>query len=172
MALSQMYLRIQGTLTVSAPPEFQTGGPDIIQQLAGKYGVEIIDSQLEIEVVPRTGIEAEHLGVNPERRSSRSARSSSTALVGSSASSGRLSAPSTSSSPWTCAARLVATRVVRLPSSWPRPPLTEGLGVVDLDPPIAGGALHDRLQHRHYLPSFDAVGLGLALTSNRNSELG
>ncbi len=42
VALSQMYLRIQGTLTVSAPPEFQPGGPDIVQQLAAKYGVEII----------------------------------------------------------------------------------------------------------------------------------
>ncbi len=63
VSLSQMYLRIQGTLTVSAPPEFQTRGPDILQQLASKYAVDITDSQLEIEVVPSTGFESEHLGI-------------------------------------------------------------------------------------------------------------
>ena len=64
VSLSQMYLRIQGTLTVSAPPEFQTGGLDILQQLATKYGVEITDSQLEMDVVPISKFEAEHLGVS------------------------------------------------------------------------------------------------------------
>lgn len=63
VSLSQMYLRIQGTLTVSAPPEFQVGGPDILQQLAAKYGVEITDSQLEISVASASEFEARHLGV-------------------------------------------------------------------------------------------------------------
>ena len=63
MSLSQMYLCIQGTLTVSAPPEFETGGPDILQQLASKYALDVTDSQLEIEVVPSTGFESEHLGI-------------------------------------------------------------------------------------------------------------
>lgn len=65
VALSQMYLRIQGTLTVSAPPEFQPGGPDIVQQLAAKYGVEIISSQLEIETSGASVAEAENLALNP-----------------------------------------------------------------------------------------------------------
>ena len=34
VSLSQMYLRIQGTLMVSAPPEFQWGRTKIRQQLA------------------------------------------------------------------------------------------------------------------------------------------
>ena len=63
VALSQMYLRIQGTLTVGAPPDFQPGGSDIIQQLAAKYGVEIVNSQLEIEIAQASPAEAEHLGV-------------------------------------------------------------------------------------------------------------
>ena len=63
VSLSQMYLRIQGTLTVSAPPEFEAGGPDILQQLASKYAVDITDSQLELEVVPTTAFESEHLGI-------------------------------------------------------------------------------------------------------------
>jgi GntR family transcriptional regulator len=65
VALSHMYLRIQGTLTVSAPPEFEPGGPDIIQQLAAKYGVEIVNSQIEIEVAGASATEAEHLEVKP-----------------------------------------------------------------------------------------------------------
>ncbi len=65
VSLSQMYLRIQGTLTVSAPPEFQVGGPDILQQLASKYGVEITDSQLEISVATATDLETRHLGIDP-----------------------------------------------------------------------------------------------------------
>lgn len=65
VSLSQMYLRIQGTLTVSAPPEFQVGGPDIIQQLATKYGVEITDSQLEISVASASDFEARHLAIKP-----------------------------------------------------------------------------------------------------------
>ena len=65
VALSQMYLRIQGTLTVGAPPEFEPGGPDIIQQLAAKYGVEIVNAQLEIEVAGASTTEAEYLGVEP-----------------------------------------------------------------------------------------------------------
>jgi GntR family transcriptional regulator len=64
VSLSQMYLRIQGTLTVSAPPEFEAGGPDILHQLASKYGVEIIDSQLEIDVANTSKFEAEHLGLD------------------------------------------------------------------------------------------------------------
>ena len=64
LSLSQIYLRIQGTLTVSAPPEFQSGGPDILQQLATRYGVEIIDSQLEVDVAKASPFEAEHLDVN------------------------------------------------------------------------------------------------------------
>ncbi len=62
-SLSQLYLRIQGTLTVSAPPVFDVGGPDILQQLAKRYEVDITDSQLEIEVVPASKLDAEHLGV-------------------------------------------------------------------------------------------------------------
>jgi GntR family transcriptional regulator len=62
-SLSQLYLRIQGTLTVSAPPQFDAGGPDILQQLAKKYGVDITDSQLEIEVAPATEFDARHLVV-------------------------------------------------------------------------------------------------------------
>ena len=58
-----MYLRIQGTLTVGAPPDFQPGGSDIIQQLAAKYRVEIVNSQLEIEIAQASPAEAEHLGV-------------------------------------------------------------------------------------------------------------
>jgi GntR family transcriptional regulator len=65
VSMSQMYLRIQGTLTVSAPPEFQVGGPDILQQLATKYGVDITDSQLEIDVATASDFEARHLGVEP-----------------------------------------------------------------------------------------------------------
>ena len=63
VSVSQMYLCIHGTLTVSAPPEFETGGPDILQQLASKYAVDITDSQLEIEVAPSTAFESEHLGI-------------------------------------------------------------------------------------------------------------
>lgn len=63
VSFSQMYLRIQGTLTVGAPPEFQSGGPDILTQLATKYGVDITDSQLEIEIVSASMAEAEHLGL-------------------------------------------------------------------------------------------------------------
>ena len=65
-SLSQMYLRIQGTLTVSAPPEFQAGGPDILQQLATRYGVEVIDSQVEIDVSRVSQFEAGHLGVDSD----------------------------------------------------------------------------------------------------------
>ena len=64
VSLSQMYLCIQGTLTVSAPPEFETGGPDILQQLASKYALDVTDSQLEIEVVPSTRFESETLGID------------------------------------------------------------------------------------------------------------
>jgi GntR family transcriptional regulator len=63
VSLSQLYLRIQGTLTVSAPPQFDAGGPDILQQLSQKYGVDVTDSQLEIEVVPASEFGARHLGV-------------------------------------------------------------------------------------------------------------
>jgi DNA-binding GntR family transcriptional regulator len=51
-------------LTVSAPPEFQAGGPDILQQLATRYGVEIIDSQLEIDVAHASKFETVHLHVD------------------------------------------------------------------------------------------------------------
>jgi DNA-binding GntR family transcriptional regulator len=52
VSLSQMYLLIQGTLTVSAPPEFQSGGPDILQQLATRYGVDVTPaSQFESDVL-------------------------------------------------------------------------------------------------------------------------
>lgn len=63
VSFSQMYLRIRGTLTVGAPPEFDSGGPDILSQLATKYGVDITDSQLEIEVTPASKTEAEYLEV-------------------------------------------------------------------------------------------------------------
>jgi GntR family transcriptional regulator len=63
VSLSQMYLLIQGTLTVSAPPEFQSGGPDILQQLATRYGVDITDSQLEIDATPASQFESDVLGV-------------------------------------------------------------------------------------------------------------
>jgi len=63
VSLTQMYLLIQGTLTVSAPPEFQAGGPDILQQLATKYGVDITDSQLEIDVTGASHFESDHLGL-------------------------------------------------------------------------------------------------------------
>jgi GntR family transcriptional regulator len=62
-SLTQMYLLIQGTLTVSVPPEFQAGGPDILQQLVTRYGVDITNSQLEIDVTEATAFESEHLGV-------------------------------------------------------------------------------------------------------------
>ena len=62
-SLTQMYLRVQGTLTVSGPPEFEEGGPDIIHQLAAKYGVEVTDSKLEIDVTTASDFEAENLGV-------------------------------------------------------------------------------------------------------------
>ena len=78
MSLSQMYLCIQGTLTVSAPPEFEPGGPDILQQLASKYAVDVTDSQLEIEMVPRPGSSPRTSASIRERRSSRSIRSSPT----------------------------------------------------------------------------------------------
>jgi GntR family transcriptional regulator len=62
-SLTQMYLLIQGTLTVSAPPEFQAGGPDILRQLVTRYGVDITESQLEIDVTEATDFDSEHLGV-------------------------------------------------------------------------------------------------------------
>ena len=64
VTLTQMYLLVRGTLTVSAPPEFEPGGADILQQLATKYGVEVIDSQLEIEVAAASPFEADHLGID------------------------------------------------------------------------------------------------------------
>jgi DNA-binding GntR family transcriptional regulator len=63
VSASQMYLRIQGTLTVSGPPEFQSGGPDILQQLATKYGVDIVDSDLEIEMTRASRFESRSLGI-------------------------------------------------------------------------------------------------------------
>jgi GntR family transcriptional regulator len=63
VSLSQLYLRIQGTLTVSAPPEFQAGGSDILSQLATKYGVEITGSQLEMDVVGASDFDSKNLGV-------------------------------------------------------------------------------------------------------------
>jgi GntR family transcriptional regulator len=63
VSLSEMYLPIKGTLTVSAPPEFKNGGPDILQQLATRYGIEISDSQLEIDVARASRREAEILGI-------------------------------------------------------------------------------------------------------------
>lgn len=63
-SLSQVYLLVRGTLTVSGPLEFEVGGPDILQQLAVKYGVEITDSQLEMDVTPASAFDSAHLGVD------------------------------------------------------------------------------------------------------------
>jgi GntR family transcriptional regulator len=64
VSLSHLYLRIQGTLTVSAPPQFETGGPEITQQLATKYGVDITDSQIEIKAAAASEVEAEILKID------------------------------------------------------------------------------------------------------------
>ncbi len=61
--LVEMYLKIKGTLTVGAPPEFEEGGPGIYEQLAAKYGVEVTESQLEIEIAHTSSAEAAVLGV-------------------------------------------------------------------------------------------------------------
>ena len=63
ISLSQLFLRIAGTLSVSAPPEFRPGGPDIVHQLATRYGLELTTAQMDIEVIPAPASEAEILGL-------------------------------------------------------------------------------------------------------------
>ena len=63
VSLSQLYLRIYGTLSTGAPPEFDAGGPDVMKQLATKYGLELTDSQLELTIVVASRSEAEVLGL-------------------------------------------------------------------------------------------------------------
>jgi len=62
-SLRQTYLRIRGTLTVGAPPQFEAGGPKFALQLATKYGVEITESGIEIKAVPASMFESEALGI-------------------------------------------------------------------------------------------------------------
>jgi len=65
VSLSQLYLRIQGTLSVGAPPEFEPGGPGILNQLATKYQLELTTAELQIEIVEASEFEAEVLSVPP-----------------------------------------------------------------------------------------------------------
>lgn len=63
-SVSQMFLLIRGTLTVSAPPEFQPGGPDFLAQLRTRYGVDVVTSQMEVEASHASGFEAEQLRID------------------------------------------------------------------------------------------------------------
>jgi GntR family transcriptional regulator len=62
-SVSQMFLLILGTLTVSAPPEFEPGGADILTQLTTRYGVDVVTSQMEVESGRASSFEADQLGI-------------------------------------------------------------------------------------------------------------
>ena len=62
-SMSQIYLKVQGTLTVGGPLDFEEGGPDILHQLSAKYGVEITDSRLEIDVTAASDLDVRYLHV-------------------------------------------------------------------------------------------------------------
>jgi len=66
VSVSQVYLKIQGTLALGAPPEFEAGGPDFLQQLSSKFAVEVRDSELKIESGRATVREGEILDVSPD----------------------------------------------------------------------------------------------------------
>jgi len=61
--VSQMFLLIRGTLTVSAPPEFEPGGSDILAQLRARYGVEVVASQMEVEISRASNFDADQLRI-------------------------------------------------------------------------------------------------------------
>jgi GntR family transcriptional regulator len=65
ISMSHLYLRIYGTLSTGAPPEFEEGGPDMFRQLATRYGQELTDADIEIRVVLASKAEGEILGVVP-----------------------------------------------------------------------------------------------------------
>jgi len=48
---------------VSAPPEFEPGGADILAQLKTRYGVEVVTSQMEVEVSRASNFEADQLRI-------------------------------------------------------------------------------------------------------------
>jgi GntR family transcriptional regulator len=64
VSMSHLYLRISGTLSTGAPPEFEAGGPDYVRQLASRYGHELISAEVEIEMVGAEEREARVLGVD------------------------------------------------------------------------------------------------------------
>jgi GntR family transcriptional regulator len=63
VSVSQVYLKIQGTLALGAPPEFEGGGPDFLHQLATKFALEVHESDLQIESGRTTPRESQILGV-------------------------------------------------------------------------------------------------------------
>ena len=63
VSVSQVYLKIQGTLALGAPPEFEEGGPDFLHQLATKFVVEVLESELQIESGRATKSEGQILDI-------------------------------------------------------------------------------------------------------------
>ena len=63
VSVSQVYLKIQGTLALGAPPEFEEGGPDFRHQLATKFVVEVHESELQIESGRATKAEGQILDI-------------------------------------------------------------------------------------------------------------
>lgn len=66
VSVSQVYLKIQGTLALGAPPEFEDGGPDFLEQLASKFVVEVQESELQVESGLATSREGEILDIPPD----------------------------------------------------------------------------------------------------------